>query len=1128
MAIVQQGDFITSLYADDVVNLYDMVTLHDIPDTAVTVEILVIPTDDIEWDNFNEGDQLTILQASDGSDKEYGYVTGTLNDLGNIGGSSNISNATLKVNVVGTYIVSFTNNSNIVRIELSVTQKTYRVAFKNPVTIELGNFGDNSTNNTLQLSYTGTDISNTFDIYDGETLITDEQVYAMITKLTFKLSHNNTQIRAGNTYTINSSGTYEMSLKSYISSVYVIDFENIEITVSPISYSSLQLSTKILISYGSLVPSLYEYFTVDGSDDVFTEDDFADKYTLELYDVVNDFTINSKYISTTLPGQYKLRAIFPGDGNTIIGDLVISKAQVTINSTMLDLYTLPSPTIDFTGMFTIITLGGVTEIAESERITLSVKFNRNTVSSSSYEPDTKGTLAVTVHYPGNDSYYGTSSRFYAKIGPLPIDISISRKYVFSPSEFTADKKTSVTNDILSNLSIINSDTEQSVSSEIRDIITNHATITYKRYSDFVPQCVLLYTINSGPVAEYFLEKDTIFNSILTSLRSVSSDVVSVRGIRVLPGALVSITYSSGSLQTRNTKDFPANTTNTAYAVDSNINATANNITYVAPTDSIDLSTTNITQIDITHADFTDLGTLSNGLYTIIVKIAESEDPELGVDHDTYDIVFTENATQNILISDSFNIEIDIINHLLDKLPESGRTIDHLLNEPYLDNDLSNIESSYSLNNYTINPEYMRIKFEINDTEISVPSGFASGFNIMPNFTYLAQNVANTVCTVPFGTISSAFDLYYNYAKVLSTNTYSVGLPDMIINSTKSSILDWFSMKSVTLPTTITINSSLDTFTKRLDYISNNINSDDPLVDNYDTIEGIVLATSMHDTSRPFWLALITKLNTVRSQLRSMIEADKLEYFNENDMDYISGEYTGINFNDINNFEDYFDDNPTLYNALLNNEINTLILKKYIFTSLVAIRAMRVSSIKLKYSPKIITIHGTFTNGVLSVGIDEFIGTSGYVSIDITVAVATLQGNSFSPTAKYTSYIYGKPTNALITYTSRSDTTETVSGVLDSVLYANDTPVVFGTITQGGTYTNSVRMVGTGSITLDINYKVSTFVDVKNASNISITGLTRRFVTQTRSRTKGPIVESSATQSISGPATITITQHSITS
>jgi hypothetical protein len=274
--------------------------------------------------------------------------------------------------------------------------------------------------------------------------------------------------------------------------------------------------------------------------------------------------------------------------------------------------------------------------------------------------------------------------------------------------------------------------------------------------------------------------------------------------------------------------------------------------------------------------------------------------------------------------------------------------------------------------------------------------------------------------------------------------------------------------------------------------------------------------------------VITKLNTVRSQLRTTIEANKLEYFNENDMDYIAGTYDGIDFDNIYSFEDYFDDNPTLYNILLTNEINTLILKKYILTSMVAIRAGRVSSINLKYSPKIITIHGTVTNGELTVDLDELVGNSGYISINMVVAVSTLQGRAFSSVIPYTSYIYGKPSDASIAYTSRDDTSKTVSGVLDSVLYANDTPVVFSTVTGGGTYTDSVRMVGTGSTTLDLNYKVSTFVDIKNASNIIISGLTRRLVTQTRTRRRGAITETSVTQSISGSATITITQHSITS
>ena len=1134
----------TTRYVGDIVNLYEMINLNSVSESAITITITVTPSEDIDFDNYNFGSHFTVKETEDDEPLEYGYYESLLSEANNIGMISSGNDVKLKLNIVGYYSVSFRYEGTFLEFELTTGQKEYRVSFKDDIELSLGNFGSDSDNDTIRLHYSGNAMSTYLHLYEGDNLVDNPtSIFSNIEYIKFTLSLGDKQLYTGNTYTVTSSGTYKISLQAYSSSSYFITYQTLNVVVAPISYALLEMPSTlsyIKMSYGSALPSLYKRFRLPDDDTVFEESDFPDKYTAELVNSANpNIVITQNNIPTAPPATYTIEITFPGlEDNPIVGILNISKASVKIHSDLAESYTLQSDNITLSSMFSVRTLSGFTEATAPIELTATFTDANGTVSSAStnpFDPTVPGVLAVIVTYNGSDQYNKTSRKVYTVIGPILLGMSLSKKYVFSPSEFTTSKKEEVEDDILSNLSIVNlAGGSQSVTQPVYDMVTAQTTIVYKPDTTVIRKFSLFYALNTGSgygaVQESIVvAESSTFAKLADTLRGSSSVSISIRGIRVYPGTSLSLTYTPDNSNNALSATLTANNSGEVYAIDASIGV-ADSVTYVALPNSLDLSTSNITSTKILKADFTDLATLPNGLYTVGLSVKMTSDgDDVGVDSNTYNINITYPEYSNILIADAFNVEMDIMNHLLDRLPSTGYTIGHLLTEPYFNNDLRNVGSP-ELSNYIMGSDYLRLSYKINNVATQIHSAFVEAFDVRPNVTYIALNASDFMATIPFTSASSAFDLYFNNAKLASTNVYSNGLPYMIISAEPSSILTWFTNNNITLGTPTGLDSQND-LPEILDHIYENIDSSSPLVTNYDTIQDIVLNPYHTNTSRAFWRNMIAKLNTTREELSDLIDANKAEYFDEDDMDGI-GVYSGIDFTNDEDLDEYFTNNGSIYDTLLPKEIDTVILRKYLLASMVAIKSNNVPTLSVKYAPLAMTVSGQVTDGQLVVNIpDNFVGASGDVSISIAVSVSTNQGTEYQSNTSvlFTSYIYGKPSNATITYTKGNGDTAEVTGVIGATTNSSNQTVSYAGVTDAtGTYANSVRMVGGSGIALRLSYATSGSVNIGSDSSLTITGLTRTKRTQARTTRRGAVSVATVTENITGPAIVTITQQSVTS
>jgi hypothetical protein len=134
---------------------------------------------------------------------------------------------------------------------------------------------------------------------------------------------------------------------------------------------------------------------------------------------------------------------------------------------------------------------------------------------------------------------------------------------------------------------------------------------------------------------------------------------------------------------------------------------------------------------------------------------------------------------------------------------------------------------------------------------------------------------------------------------------------------------------------------------------------------------------------------------------------------------------------------------------------------------------------------------------------------------------------------FTSYIYGRPNDATITYRPKTGGSAEVIGVTGDTYDTNNAVVTYGTVTDTLSYTSSARIgtltpPRTSSVALRLNYATSGPVNISSESTLSITGLTRTKHVQARTARRGNVSVTTTTESISGPAIVTITQQSVTS
>jgi hypothetical protein len=277
--------------------------------------------------------------------------------------------------------------------------------------------------------------------------------------------------------------------------------------------------------------------------------------------------------------------------------------------------------------------------------------------------------------------------------------------------------------------------------------------------------------------------------------------------------------------------------------------------------------------------------------------------------------------------------------------------------------------------------------------------------------------------------------------------------------------------------------------------------------------------------------LIGKLASLRSGIESAIRETPVDYITSSDITSLA-EYPGVDididssaYNDNDELKTVLEENSETYALLIENEINTILLKKHILSSMVAIQTGLFNRLTVNYEPHTISLTGvSFSDGSLDINLSSFKGTSGQVFITLTVYADTDTGGyttSATPAVKYK-----LPDDPTVTYTKPDDTegTGTLSAP-SSVLfrYNKNTLTIEGTesMIDDDFYLSSKKSIHKNFINV-LEYTMSTYIDIKGAETISISGLTRDK--SKKSTKNGSFVDS--VESISGTVDITIMQTTV--
>ena len=321
----------------------------------------------------------------------------------------------------------FTNPSteNKLTVTVTVSRPIVTFMFKTspPPSPDLGSCsGDNC--DVIDLTYitTGNEMSNAFDAYiDSEKVINStmlSSIFSDVTSISFSLTFNNVIIKNGGTYEITQSGIYYLDINSYISTVFIVQFASLGITVDPVSYAGARFYKPIQINYGEQLPSIYGYLTEDSIstplEDITILEEPKSNVTLVI--LVDGFTsgsgisnINESEIPTLTPGMYVLKSTI--NGTIIYGMLNISKASIEIYNSMQPIYSVNStPTvITFASSIYVIrritnsvvtTISGAT-LTFTNTFTPSNGASPSNITSSTYTMNTAGTLEILATYGGS-------------------------------------------------------------------------------------------------------------------------------------------------------------------------------------------------------------------------------------------------------------------------------------------------------------------------------------------------------------------------------------------------------------------------------------------------------------------------------------------------------------------------------------------------------------------------------------------------------------------------------------------------------------------------------------------------------------------------------------------------------
>jgi hypothetical protein len=1090
----------------DIINILDIVNLGTLSLSDVYVSLLVT-THTANLTIPDDGDShIPSDLAHSNQSSTVAYINQVRGDqIGDVGvaNDGNFNNPKIKFNTVGTYdlTVHTLTFNEYVTVRINVQKRAYTIQFKTAPTPSLGSIGSTSTDNKVTLTYKKSDISikDNFDVYDGGVKVTDSTllnyVYDRITEVKFKLMKDNVPLKVGGEFSIKDSGTYQLNLFNFTSELLLVNFSKISFSVADVSYANVRFAEPVNITFGSNVPKIFSYLTTDtlgtASPTRLTGSDISSSYTLQLEDPSDSSTISQQNIPITEPGTYLLKALF--GSNTVTGLLNISKAKVNIRNTLSKFYKVSTGSLNLADLFYVETLNGVKK--PNEILTFSSKFitltDTTTVSTSSTFTITEdGTLEVTATYSGNDSYIPSTGYQTTTIGKIPLTMAISKSYILAPTDLTSTKKTQIESEIVNILSVTNSITTDNTSSDITTLLKSKLSVKYRASVTESRSFSLKYTLSEGGV-----EGDIVTTTITDTFLNISDFIdplenntktLSIKGIKVLDGTTLTLNYSKTVESVKTYSNITLTSNDDYYKIDDTTDTTT---TYINITDGgspLSLATNELTYIETSSTDYSKLENLSEGLFKVILTVDNSNN-----DFDEYSIVQT--ITENILVTTNLAVTIDLLNYLVDRINSSDRDIDYLLEKPQLNFDITS-----SVNDYTIIGTYLTATFTTTSvtTPTSIPTSFLTYVKVQPDFTYVAQNVSNNSVDLPFTTSTTGLLVYNGTTKLDVTSTFKLGLPNMVINNETVNMEKWLTDNSITInvPSGLSVGDSVATMVQNID---NNII---PIISAFERIEEIVLDPDHTDPSRPFWIGLINKLTVLRSKLETQIRANPSSFLFNDDISDLN-EYSGLNVTlDLSTFDqadlNFLTSNSDIYSKLIQNEINTIILRKHLLTSITILKHSLLDKLTLNYVTGDKTFTTPINDGSMTVSIPSFSGTYGEITMSMTVNITNTQSsfgtvNYLNP---YRVVSYGSLTDGTGKYTDINNTSSTV--VIDS---------------KTSSKTSGTHAIN-GSITL------------KGSDGIIISGLTRPKILEERIN-RNKFISSTTQEGITGVATITLEQKS---
>lgn len=986
-----------------------------------------------------------------------------ITDLENIGMSADadVNNPKIRFNGYGEYSLVFYTNTFLttlfatryLAVTIKVEQSAIRLVYKELPSITLATCSGECDESlyTFTLAHTSSDngIENIFDLYTGETKITDsvmlDAIYEDLTDLSLLLKLDNILVQNGGNHVVTTEGIYQIELSSYTSSSYIFQMSQVSITVVPISYSNVRFAEPYKMEYGSLITNLHQYLTTEAEDSEedtrLSVSDLPSTYNYTLVSIVGGFstTIIKSNIPTTPPGMYIISLQLADD--TINGLLVISKATLVVNSSVQDLYKLEDPSVilTFNDLVYMRTPGGIKKSSESVSLAITLTpadgSSVATITTPTYTLSTFGTLEIIATYSGSLYYKSARLRITSIIGSVPIDITIGKKYFITRDELNSDRIIEIEDDIVSNLVLTNRITGSILDSESDAIVRDNITVNYSDTAGANRQVVIYYTYTEGGVTndETTVSQNSDYlrlNSLVETL-SGNDGTVSIKGIRVIDGSSITLVYDYRGENFVVTLD--PNDDGEVYKIDSG--GSTDGITYVTILDSeddeVEIATDELIYLQDTASNFTNIATMPNGFYKAFIVGS-------GLRSDEY-LLNNSNISQHIVFTDTVVVELDIINYLIDRITSTDRPINYLLESPHLLNVIGGTQDDF-----TISKNYFTVK--VSDTAIG--SDYSSNMKLLPDMIYAGENLStDNIALIPFTESTPYLDLYNGTDKLDIAPSYTLTLPPMVIDEVEYDMNTWFTDNNITLNDPSSIMTSETLSQDVIDDISDNITT---VVTNYDDLEMIVIDESSINSARSFWINQLDKFTYLKSTLDTTIRGDPGSYLTNQDIenaypgesistyDYGVLDLSDFDENDLAALEQVSD----VYDTLVYNEINTLVLKRQLVISMLLVKYDHFRSLGFKYQ--------TVTNNIEVESFDEtgftlipdtFSGSYGTISMVITVTVTNEKTDygSVPGTHNATRYTYSDhPSTLSVTYTNSEDVVSSVT--FDKVSEDNQTVI----------------------------------------------------------------------------------------